>query len=329
MFDPDTNKWTAIPDMKEAHNCCAACAIDDKLYVIDHQVCSSIEVFETATKKWSLIPNMTNKRIGCAAVSVGDKIYFFGGCSTDYDNTLSSAQVYDVTTQEGTQLPQMKEKRYMCTATAVGITIYIVGGQDDNSIYLLSCERFDITTNSWSSPIPHMKERKWNCQAVSIDSKIFIIGDKNNHTTFSSLEVLETRTNKLIPPQEENERMKNCSDLLEAETNDGNDIPMNDSNDDAQSTTRSAILTDLSTCKNDPTNSSFMTVNQRVLLMEESVGLKHDPSALLIRRIEFLERNICGENQELGKPLIERVDNLEASFFRKKRKITRFSLELV
>ena len=99
---------------------------------------------------------------------------------------------------------------------------------------------------------------------------------------------------------------------------DGNDKAMNDSNNDGQPSAQSDAFTHLRTSKNDPTNPSLVTVHQRVLLLEESIGLKHDPSALLIRRIKLLETNICEESQNSGKSLTERVDNLEEAFFGKK-----------
>ena len=93
---------------------------------------------------------------------------------------------------------------------------------------------------------------------------------------------------------------------------------MDDSNNDGQSAAQSDAFTHLRTSKNDPTNPSFVTTHQRILFMEKSIGLKHDPSAFLIRRIQFLETNICEESQKSGKALLERVDNLEVSYFGKK-----------
>ena len=145
------------------------------------------------------------------------------------------------------------------------------------------------------------------------------MGGWSGSTITSDVEVFETNTNKPIPTQEETKSMKNCSHLQKVLTNDANGKAMNDSNDDVQSATQYDVFTHPSTCKTDSTTSSVMTVHQRVLCMEESVGLKHDPSAVLIRRIEFLETNIFGEIQDSGKALTERVDYLEVSFFGKKK----------
>ena len=261
--------------------------------------------------------NMTTERYGCAAVSVGNKIYVFGG---SYGICLSSAEVYDVTTQEWTRLPDMKEKREYCAATAVGNRIYIVGGEDEGSTYLSSCEVFDTSTNTWLSPIPDMKEKRSSCQAVTIGPKIYVMGGKNDYSCSSitsSVEVFETSTNKTIPPQEE-ENIKHCSHLQQMLKNDENDKPTIDTNYVVLPATQTDIICHLCALKNDPKKSSFMTAHQRVLLMEESVGLKHDSSTILIRRVEFLEMNICGENKDSGKSLTERIDNLEVSLFGKK-----------
>ena len=47
MFDPITNKWSAILDMKKDWLCCAACVIGD--YDDGIVYLSSVEVFDTIT----------------------------------------------------------------------------------------------------------------------------------------------------------------------------------------------------------------------------------------------------------------------------------------
>ena len=328
MFDPATNKWTPIPGMKKDRAYFAACTIGNKIYVIgghnNYIPCSLVEVFDTATQKWSPLPHMKTKRNGCAAVSTKNKIYVFGGLSGRDPVTstyFSSAEVYDVITQKWTQLPEMKHKRVGCKASVVGNTIYIVGGRDDIGC-LSSSEVFNISTNTWSSSIiPDMNEKRCGCQAVSIGPSIYVMGGENDAVVTSSVQVLEINTNKLIPPREENDCMKTCSNLIESSKGDGNEKAMNDNNDDDQSATRSHAFAYFRTSKNDPTNPSFVTIHQRVLFMEESVGLKHDSSAVLLKRIKFLETNICDDSQNSGNALTERVDNLEVSFFGKKRKL--------
>ena len=201
MFDPATNEWSTIPDMKIAREGCAACAIGNKLYVIggsnyDDGCLSSVEVFDTITKKWSSLPNMITKRDGCAAVTVGNNIYVFGGAGNDVH--LSKAEVYDATTQEWTELSEMKEKRSSCTATAVGNRIYIVGGYYCFTVYS-SCAVFDTFTNTWSYSIPDMKENKRGCEAVTVGPKIYVMGGNDGRFTTSLVEVFDISTYSLYP----------------------------------------------------------------------------------------------------------------------------------
>ena len=223
---------------------------------------------------------MKTKRDGCAAVSVKNKIYVFGGF---YDvERLSSAEVYDITTQKWTQLPQMKQKRGGCVATAVGNRIYIVGGQNETG-FLSSCEVFNSSANTWLSTITDMNEKKAACQAVTIGTKIYVMGGTNYTTIHSSLEAFETIS-------------ENSDDIL---------------------STGSDRFAQLSISQNYVERSSSMTVHQRVLFLEKNVGVKHDPSALLIRRIEFLEKNIYGESKDKDVTNIKRMNDLHASFFGK------------
>ena len=163
-----------------------------------------------------------------------------------------------------------------------------------------------------------MNEKRSGCQVVSIGHNIYVMGGENIIIYTSSVEVLKINANKLIPPHEVSESTKTSSNGLEMVKGDASDKTMNDSNNDGQPDAQSAAFLPLCTSKNDPTNPSFVTVLQRVLFMEETIGFEHDPSALLIRRIKFLETNICEESQKSGKALLERVDNLEVSYFGKK-----------
>ena len=330
MFDPATNRWTDIPSMEKPRSGCAACAIGDMLYVIgggaskdNDEYLSSVEMFDTVTKTWSLIPDMTTKRVGCAAVSVRSNIYVFGGTSCHTCNeAVSSCEVYDITTQEWTQLPEMQEKRLFCAATVVGNKIYVVGGRDGSND-LSSCEVFDISTNTWSS-IPNMLEIRSGCQAVSICSKIVVMGGQNDYTVHSSVEAFDTITDRSIPPREEGileiiskmpVMLYMCMVLLTQMKKDEIDTILNSNTEDGQPATQTNVLTRHVTSTNDSTRSSSMTVHQRVLFIEENIGQTHDPSAILIKRIEFLEIHVLGEIQNTGKSLTKRIEDLEASFF--------------
>ena len=82
-FDPESQKWTAAPEMSSKRDGCAAAVLGDKIYVIGgydgSSYLKSMESFDPKTQKWTRGAEMSSKRSLCAAAVCGDKVYVMGG----------------------------------------------------------------------------------------------------------------------------------------------------------------------------------------------------------------------------------------------------------
>ena len=78
QFDPQTNTWTALPNLLVARRHHSLVNLDDRLYVIGgwdgKEVLSSVELYDTETKTWINQPTLCTAResLACALCAVSD-----------------------------------------------------------------------------------------------------------------------------------------------------------------------------------------------------------------------------------------------------------------
>ena len=83
MYDPKTEKWTALADMSTPRSGAGAAVLDNKIYIAgghDRQTHhSSMECYDPHTNTWKSCANMNYSCSGIAITSLGKFLYAFGG----------------------------------------------------------------------------------------------------------------------------------------------------------------------------------------------------------------------------------------------------------
>ena len=79
QFDPQTNTWTALPNLLVARDSHSLVNMDGRLYVIGgwdgEQALSSVERYDEETKTWTNQPTLNTARQGLACATCAVSCY--------------------------------------------------------------------------------------------------------------------------------------------------------------------------------------------------------------------------------------------------------------
>lgn len=142
VFDPATERWSAIADAPTARNSAAAAVIDGRLYVIGGRQAVKqadgslrqvnvphLEVYDPNTDRWSVGAPLPQAQGGLAAAAHGGRLYVFGGEQwVPERKVFDNAWVYDPATDRWRALPPLPTPRHGLGAATVGERIHVIGG---------------------------------------------------------------------------------------------------------------------------------------------------------------------------------------------------------
>jgi len=206
VFDAETQKWSALPNMPTARGALAAVAVGNKIYVIgggtipkgkqlpngltpggDVELLGTMEVLDTDTNTWSTLAPMPTPRNHHSVVYADGKIYAIGGrvgsCfSGGWSNNIWMNEAYDIATNSWTTRAPMPTARSGTGIAAIGGKIHVLGGEgwiDDFGGVFRAHEVYDPATNSWSRAARMITPRHGFAVGV-IDKTIYAVSGVNN-----------------------------------------------------------------------------------------------------------------------------------------------------
>ncbi|CAK8672040.1 spermatocyte protein spe-26-like [Clavelina lepadiformis] len=152
-FDPDDEKWTNMPDMKQPRREHQIVACKGNLYALGGRTDSYEDPISTVerlnlfneTNKWEMFDCPGNlPRNLFAAVGVNDEIYVIGGYSTN-GKLLKSVKKCKVSeeTPAWKEVDSLEKERGECSACVIENKIYVFGGRDSNGKTVDSIERYN------------------------------------------------------------------------------------------------------------------------------------------------------------------------------------------
>ena len=157
VYDPATNRWSAIAPMNTARCRFGMAALGGKLYVVGggeqseaRHSFASAEVYDPIANSWSYIASMNTARVSCECASLGGKLYVAAGLpriSSIVDGTnvgpaiaIESVEVYDPIANSWSYIANLNARslppsivdagsgRYGFWMTALGGCLYVGGG---------------------------------------------------------------------------------------------------------------------------------------------------------------------------------------------------------
>lgn len=137
-YDPLTDEWTSLADMKRARALPSVGVIGGKIYAVggqdaNHVAINTVEDYDIATGMWTLHRSdaslMPHPRLNPGAAVLDGKIYVVGGEKQDFSGPISTVDVYDPSTDSWTVETPMPSVRRLLGAAVVKNVLYAVGGE--------------------------------------------------------------------------------------------------------------------------------------------------------------------------------------------------------
>jgi N-acetylneuraminic acid mutarotase len=163
-YDPEANRFSELPPMRQARGATGAAVIDDKLYVVGGgpnafpaayvESYGTLEVYDFKTGRWLARTEMPTPRHHVGTAALDGKLYVVGG-RDDTDLTLDTFERYDPRTDEWEELPPMPLAQSSAAVVAAGGKIVAFGGEDETDWdegkgwVTASTWAFDPAANSW------------------------------------------------------------------------------------------------------------------------------------------------------------------------------------
>ena len=129
-YDPESNRWTRLPDMPTARAALAVGVIGDRLYAAGGATSAGttfkrLEVFNFTTRRWSRGPDMQVPREHIAGAVSGGGFYVLGG----RPGNLAVAERYVPARRRWERLPDLRTARSGIAAATVGRLVVVFGGE--------------------------------------------------------------------------------------------------------------------------------------------------------------------------------------------------------
>jgi len=191
-YEPDANRWTAMPPMRQPRGSAAAAVIGDRLYVVDGAPQTygisnpggpyrSAEYFDFDEGEWVAAPDAPIAVHHAAATDLGGKFYMAGG-RTDTHTSSAEFSRFDPATETWERLPALPYGAYSSVGVAaINHEIVVFGGDDEvgwedgGGSVAASAWAFDPKTEQWQR-LPDLNVERHAFGTAVADKRVYAIG---------------------------------------------------------------------------------------------------------------------------------------------------------
>lgn len=141
VFDPATERWTALPDAPHARDHFHAAVLDGALYAAGGRVSAhgsgasgmqsvaAVDMFDIASGRWSTLPSpLPTPRSGTATVVWNDRLVVIGGESDAHTIAHAQVEAWNPATQRWEALPPLPVGRHGMQAAVLDGALHVVAG---------------------------------------------------------------------------------------------------------------------------------------------------------------------------------------------------------
>jgi len=137
VYNPSTDAWTRLPDMKYGRGTPGVTVFNNQIYLfggIDSRPVNTVEVFDPdagTNGEWRELPPMKYARQAPVAITVRDKILVFGGSQPP---DVAAVEQFDPVTETWSVVTNMPTGRYWHGGSMIGDKIYMYGGYNNSIV---------------------------------------------------------------------------------------------------------------------------------------------------------------------------------------------------
>jgi N-acetylneuraminic acid mutarotase len=132
VYDPETDRWSRVPDMPTAREHLAAVESGGRLWTLGGRASfvgpqyANVEIYDPASETWVAGLPLPAGRGGLAAAALGDHVFVFGGEAPF--RIFSATEMYEATGSRWIAKEPMRTPRHGIGAAVLGGRIWIPGG---------------------------------------------------------------------------------------------------------------------------------------------------------------------------------------------------------
>jgi N-acetylneuraminic acid mutarotase len=193
-YQPDKDRWTALPPAPTARGALAVGVIGRRLYAAGgaaqpQGALRTLEIYDFARRRWRSGPDMATAREHLAGAVAGGRFYALAGRASGVGN-YSLVEAYDPKANRWRRVPRMEKPRGGIAAATVGGRIVVVGGEEEAGT-IAEVELFDPATRRWRR-LPDLPTPRHGLGAVSRAGRVYVLegGDSPGFAFTSTLEAL-------------------------------------------------------------------------------------------------------------------------------------------
>ena len=194
VFDPETNRWSAVGDMGEARTEHSAALLKDGRVMVTGgmneklDLVGSTEIFDPNTGKWSPYGSMRTIRRGHFALPLPDgRVAVVGGVGQTLGGlgilaniaavgALLSTEIYDPETDTWSRADDMLEGHSGGRAIVLKDGRVLIAGGHNQAEGLASSEIFDPSSNEWMRTSSMVRKTFANTAAILPDGSVLFTG---------------------------------------------------------------------------------------------------------------------------------------------------------
>jgi N-acetylneuraminic acid mutarotase len=181
VYDPATQAWSALPNMRVAREAPEVAAVDGKLYVFGgwdfHGLTvPTTEIYDPATNAWAGGATIPKPYAGAGVSVVGGKIYLVGGCTGPCG--LTDVQVYDPASDSWSSAHAYPESTSWLSCGGISGEVYCAGGAA-GTVTSKHAYVYDPSADSWS-PVADMPIDLWGSGYSAANGQLLVSGGVTN-----------------------------------------------------------------------------------------------------------------------------------------------------
>jgi len=178
-YDPDSDRWTRLPDLPQPRAAMAVGVIGHTLIAAggarNSKRRSDVYGFDFRERRWSRLPNMHSGRGHVGAAVAGGKLYVLGG-RTENSLAVATAERYDPAKRRWENLPPLPEPvGGLAAVTVHGEPIAIGGGDDGAGTVSGVVQELEPQDGGWRL-LPSLRTPRHGHAAAVAGGRIWVFG---------------------------------------------------------------------------------------------------------------------------------------------------------
>ncbi|XP_038078971.1 kelch-like protein 26 [Patiria miniata] len=185
-YDPRTDSWIQIADMKNARESFQMGVLDGMIYAVggrqsNETSLAAVERYNPSTDQWEERAPLGAPR-RCVAVAVHDgKLYAVGGSGNQ--KISNKVECYILASDTWEQKQDLETPRFFASLSSVGDHLYLAGGATVMSAppargvqCVPEIERYDPGTDAWTTMPAPMRHPRAEAASCVVGSRIYVLG---------------------------------------------------------------------------------------------------------------------------------------------------------